>query len=58
MNVSQLAKFDDNLKHSIEWKQARKIILDKMEHLKKQKKEILTKLLEWNDLENSRLIES
>ncbi|MBQ2637114.1 MAG: hypothetical protein IJG09_10545, partial [Methanobrevibacter sp.] len=58
MTVSQLAKFDDTLKHSIEWKQARKIILDKMEHLKKQKKEILTKLLEWNDLENSRLIES
>lgn len=58
MNVSQLTKFDDNLKRSIEWNQAQKIIQDKMEHLKKEKKEILTKLLEWNDLENSRLIES
>jgi len=58
MNVSQLTKFDDTLKRSIEWNQAQKIIQDKMEHLKKEKKEILTKLLEWNDLENSRLIES
>ncbi|KXH87649.1 hypothetical protein COL26_31025 [Bacillus thuringiensis] len=58
MNVSQLAKFDDSLKHSKEWQQAQKIILDKMEHLEKQKDEILTKLLKWNDLENSRLIES
>ncbi|HHQ2480375.1 TPA: hypothetical protein ACSPJ7_004712 [Bacillus cereus] len=58
MNVSQLVKFDDTLKHSTEWKQTEKIIQDKMEHLKKQKEDILTKLLEWNDLENSRLIES
>ncbi|MEK4781249.1 hypothetical protein NST86_34345 [Bacillus sp. FSL L8-0199] len=58
MNVSQLAKFDDTLKHSTEWKQTETIIQDKMEHLEKQKEDILTKLLEWNDLENSRLIES
>ncbi|HFF1840460.1 hypothetical protein P4K54_23760 [Bacillus cereus] len=58
MEVSQLAKFDDTLKHSTEWKQTETIIRDKMEHFKKQKEDILTKLLEWNDLENSRLIES
>lgn len=58
MKVSQLAKFDDTLKHSTEWKQTETIIQDKMEHFKKQKEDILTKLLEWNDLENSRLIET
>lgn len=58
MNVSQLAKFDDTLKHSTKWQQIETIIQDKMEHLEKQKEDLLTKLLEWNDLENSRLIES